>query len=326
MAIDKNRLRDAARGTGVAGGSDGGVDINALRDTAQRGSSSSGDEGSNSGGSSSNSGTSRQLAGWFWIILIAGAVWFFFGRGKKEEAAPVPVAVPVAQSIRAPQPQVASQKALTLDLTELLQSVASANQSEIENVLSIAQGTAENSQIESAARVAGRSYGFKGLNIIRDRKRARSLHDPIREALNRPGDVGEVCKLLGDAVRSDPLDVEIAGNLAICVLRLGHISDAKIIALYALSLPRSPEKTGRTSDWATLAAAYAAAGDHQKAERALFVTLAISPDPARRCYSAVYSVKNTYGPALKAATEKMFERVRDQGISSAAECALPIEW
>ena len=84
MAIDKNRLRDAARGTDVASGSDGGVDINALRDSAQRGRPSSGSTGSNSGGSSGNSGTSSQSGGWFWIILIVGAVWFFFGRGTKE--------------------------------------------------------------------------------------------------------------------------------------------------------------------------------------------------------------------------------------------------
>lgn len=324
MAIDKNRLRDAARGSDVAGGSDGGVDINALRDSAQRGTSSSAATGANSGGSSGNSGTSSQSGGWFWIILIVGAVWFFFGRGKKEEAAPAPA--PVAQSVKTPPPQVTSQKTLTLDINELLRSVASANQSGIENVLSIAEGTAEKSQIESAAREAGRSYGFTGLNISRDRKRARFLHDPIREALNQPGDVRDVCRLMGDAFQADPLDAEIAGNLAICILRLERVSDARIIAMYALSLPRSPEKTGRTSDWATLAAAYAAAGDHQKAKQALFVTLAITPDPARRCYSAVYSVKNTYGPSLRAATEMMFERVRDQGISNATECALPIEW
>lgn len=324
MAIDKNRLRDAARGTDVAGGSDGGVDINALRDSAQRGTSSSGSAGSNSGGSSGNSGTSSQSGGWFWIILIVGAVWFFFGRGKKEEAAPAPA--PVAQSIKSPPPQATPQKSATLDITELLRSVASANQSGIESVLSIADGTAEKSQIESAAREAGRSYGFTGLNISRDRKRARFLHDPIRDALNQPGDVSEVCKLLGDAFQADPLDAEIAGNLAICILRLERISDARSIAMYALSLPRSAEKTGRTSDWATLAASYAKAGDNQKAKQALFVTLAIAPDPARRCYSAVYSVKNTYGPSLRAATEMMFERVRDQGISTATECTLPIEW
>jgi hypothetical protein len=324
MAIDKNRLRDAARGTDAASGSDGGVDINALRDSAQQRTSSSGSTGSNSGGSSSNSGTSSQSGSWFWIILIVGAVWFFFGRGKKEEAAPAPA--PVAQSIKAPPPQATLQKTTTLDINELMRSVASTNQSGIESVLSIAEGTAEKSQIESAAREVGRSYGFTGLNIIRDRKRARSLHDPIRETLNQPGDLRNVCRQMGDAFQADPLDAEIAGNLAICILRLERISDARIIAMYALSLPRSPEKTGRTSDWATLAAAYAAAGDHQKAKQALFVTLAIAPDPAKRCYSAVYSVKNTYGPALRAATERMFERVRDQGISSAMECALPIEW
>ena len=141
------------------------------------------------------------------------------------------------------------------------------------------------------------------MSISRDRKRARSLHDPIREALNQPGDVTDICRLMGDAFKADPLDAEIAGNLAICILRLGRVSDARIIALYSLSLPRSPVKTGRTSDWATLAATYAAAGDHQKAKQALFVTLAIAPDPARRCYSAVYSVKNTYGSALRPATE-----------------------
>jgi hypothetical protein len=100
LAIDKNRLREVARGV--------------------RGNSSAGSTGTTTSGASGNRSASKEPSGRFsfWIILFLAALWFFFGRGKKEDLAPV--LTPSAQSNRA----ASRDKTATLDLN----AVASATQ------------------------------------------------------------------------------------------------------------------------------------------------------------------------------------------------------
>ena len=103
-------------------------------------------------------------------------------------------------------------------------------------------------------------------------------------------------------------------------------AEALEYTVYSLALPRPPEQTGRTADWNTLAAVYAASGKAQLARAALFVTLAIAPDIQKRCSAAVDAARTPYGPVLREATEAMFVRIRNEKLSEAPECALPISW
>ena len=352
------------------------MDMNALREAAARRGRSSGTVST----STLPPAPPRRSNKLFWLVLLVGLAWFFFGRTSSKPAdvprpaptlAPAPVSVlapvhapatadhtqaqataagvpsgevldtsasPMTSASAAPESETTStalpdpsdskpqQAAKSLSFEEFIRAVSSSNRSSIERVLSIAADTADRALIEVAAREAGRQFNFGDWNISRDRKLARSMHDPVRERLNEPADVSEVCSMLTKAFVADPLDSEVTGNLAICQLRQANIEGAQNLALYALSLPRPINRTGRTADWVTLAATYAASGDAQKAKRALFVSLGITPDVARRCFSAVYSVKNTYGPVLKEATEAMLERIQERGLSDAVECRLPVNW
>ncbi len=240
---------------------------------------------------------------------------------------------PIPSSSRASSPNPAQTSAQQFETQQhspgqfwaLVKAVSNANLTGIESVMAVAE-TQSFDEIEPAARNAGRAYSFASTNISRDRKRARPLNEQALNALRAGSDPAEVYRIQLLAFEADPLDLEIAGNLAIYALRAGRIYDARDLAVYALSLPRNEDKTGRTADWATLAATYAVFGEHPKATNALFVTLGITTDIEKRCYSAVYSVKNTYGAALRQATEAMFERIRDQDLSMSPECALPISW
>lgn len=277
--------------------------------------------------SSSLSGISNTSGFFLGIIAIVIAVlWIFWGRGKQIEPAHVPF--PTSQSRFGPSAKDTSQNPLVAkaELIDFVRSVVSANFTGIESVLEVARGTSGNAPIALAAKTAGRSFSFAPWTFNRDRKRARLLNERALTLLNQRRDVHKACQLLDEGFFTDPLDVEIVGNLAICRYMQNRIEDARQFALYALSLPRTADKTGRTADWTTLAASYAASGDHQRSKDSLYVTLGITSDIAKRCHSAVYSVRNIYGATLNAATEAMFERIKANGLSSATECSLPIAW
>lgn len=208
---------------------------------------------------------------------------------------------------------------------DLSERIYLSNRRSIEGVLSLAQ-SGNLQELEFSAKQAGREFSFADMPTMRDRKHARLLNGQALEANNR-GDAAErVYDIQLQAFLADPYDLEVVGNLAIYAVRTGRNLDAQKLAIVALSLPRSAEKTGRTADWATLAAAYANLGDQLNARNALLVTLAIAPDVSKRCYSAVFSVKHTYGNNLRNATEAMFERIRTLGIVAGNECSLPIDW
>lgn len=269
-------------------------------------------------------------AGLFILIAVGGlSVWQFGSKLGLGVSAPqlisssVPAQQPVAEvsaQISAPVPTGGK-----LDLTDHVHRVVEANMASLDQVLSLAE-SGGNFDIEEAAKASGRSYSFDNSAIQRNRKEARPLNDSALKQFGMQDDAQAAYKLLQSAFTADPLDQEIAGNFAVISLRTGHTSEGLELAAYALSLPRAEGKTGRTADWATLAAAHAQLGDETKARNALFVTLAIAPNVERRCYSAVYSVKNTYGPALRNATESLFERIRERGLSTAQECGVPIAW
>ncbi|MGF6635236.1 hypothetical protein [Paraburkholderia sp. MM6662-R1] len=200
----------------------------------------------------------------------------------------------------------------------------SANES-ISQVLAIARN-GDSSEILQAARQAGRTFDFSPYHPQLKWKLARKLDKKALSAFYEGSDPKSAYGIQLKAFDADPLDTEIAGNLAIYAFRTGRTAEARMYVLYALSLPRPLRRSGRTADWATLAAIDAAAGDAADARAALYVTLAIAPDVKVRCKSAKDSVNNIYGPVLRDATEAMFERIRDQSLSEDEECATPIQW
>lgn len=223
--------------------------------------------------------------------------------------------------------------AVTRPSTMDVEGVFAANQASIFRTLSLAR-TGQSGEVEISAKAAARAYDFAPFftSVSRDRKAARPLNDEARTAFaalgadSDPTRYRPLVEIQRRAFAADPTDIEIASNLAIYLLRAGDSISAHKYTVYALSLPRSSESTGRTADWTTLAATLASRGDQDGAANALFVTLAISTDVKKRCEVAVHATRKTYGPVLRSATEAMFQRVRERQLSDALECGLPIVW
>ena len=191
-------------------------------------------------------------------------------------------------------------------------------------VLSLTE-SASREEIETSAKLATRTFDFSLYKQDRNRKEARRLNDLAIQD-QKAENWKSAYEQQRRAIEADPLDVEVAGNLALYAFRVGRTDEARELALYAMALPRPAEKTGRTADWMTLAATFAARGDAEKARAAMLVTLAISTDVQKRCAGAVQAVKQSYGDVLKPATVAMFERIQAHRLSDSPNCALPIRW
>lgn len=165
--------------------------------------------------------------------------------------------------------------------------------------------------VRSAARAA-RSHGVPpSLDGPVDRRQARSLNDAARVAYERRGDIDEALRLQARAFAANPLDIEVAGNLAYYRLR-NHPPEAETarqLALHALTLHDPRFASGRIQDWTTLAVASALTGRDSDARGAWAVTLALAPDLRSHCSAAVRS-ENIYGERLQPSVEAMLERVR----------------
>jgi hypothetical protein len=111
----------------------------------------------------------------------------------------------------------------------------------------------------------------------------------------------------------------MAGNLAVYALRVGRPVDAHRMALYALGLrcrnperltfqryEMCPDRTGRTADWETLAAALSALGRAEQAKQAVMVARATVIDDERRQRSAYCGSRYTQGSALIAPNSAVY--------------------
>ncbi|ALK33044.1 hypothetical protein [Burkholderia plantarii] len=206
-----------------------------------------------------------------------------------------------------------------------IEAVARDADPDIARVLALAR-TGDQAAIAEAARQAGRSIDFSRYRWQRDRKAARALNQDAIAAFNGRGDAQAAYEIQRKALEADPLDGEVAGNLALYAYRTGRVGEARLYALYALAVPRADGKSGRTADWTTLAAIEAANGDAAGARGAMYVTLALASDVRLRCVSAVQATARTYGSRLRDATEAMLARVRERSLSDAPECGLPVRW
>jgi hypothetical protein len=188
--------------------------------------------------------------------------------------------------------------------------------------------------VRQAATLASRTSDFDSIlsGIARDRLGARPLNAAALSQFATtgpdafPASYSEIIQLQRRAFSLDPGDVEIAGNLAIYLLQSHETHMALCYAVYAISLPRGDGSTGRTADWSTIAAAFAALGDEDNAVGALLVTLALSSDVNKRCQVAIYATRHAYGRVLRPATEALLKRAQElQGVGSGA-CNSPNSW
>ena len=157
---------------------------------------------------------------------------------------------------------------------------------------------------------------------------AQSLNDAARAALGRRGSVQEAAELQMRAFGANPLDVEIAGNLALLQLRRRplQMDSARQLALLALTLPDARQPYGRIEDWTTLAIASALTGRERDARQAWLVTIALAPSLQRQCRVAADAYA-MYGERLRSSIESMLFRLRAAGRTDASPfCGWPPFW
>ncbi|WP_246793896.1 hypothetical protein [Burkholderia perseverans] len=271
------------------------------------------------------------------LIVIGAAAWFLahrplhlpsFGgvevRRFVASLRPAPRQAASPASV-APAPRVRSNHVDAARQPSSIEAVARDADPAIARVLALAR-TGDQAAIAEAARQAGRSVDFSRYRWQRDRKAARALNQDAIAAFNGRGDAQAAYEIQRKALEADPLDGEVAGNLALYAYRTGRFGEARLYALYALAVPRADGKSGRTADWTTLAAIEAANGDAAGAREAMYVTLALASDVRLRCVAAVQATARTYGSRLRDATEAMLARVRERSLSDAPECGLPVRW
>lgn len=145
-------------------------------------------------------------------------------------------------------------------------------------------------------------------------REARRLNEAGRIAYWSQENAAEALRLQTKAFTSNPLDSEIAGNLAFFRMRQqpAQVEGARQLALHALALPDARYPAGRVQDWTTLAITNALLGREAEARQAWLVSLAVAPDP-RRQRSAALRSREIYGPRLGPSVEAALRRSADIG-------------
>ncbi len=157
---------------------------------------------------------------------------------------------------------------------------------------------------------------------------ARKLNASARDAFWNRRSAAEALALQRQAFDANPLDPEIAGNLAFYYLKTNppQPDSARKVALHALAAAAPQTGSRRVEDWGNLAVASALTARPQDATNALFVMLAVSKDLDRTCRSAL-SMAASFGPRLKPPVEAMFARIHSRGQARGApHCAWPPRW
>ena len=141
-------------------------------------------------------------------------------------------------------------------------------------------------------------------------REAQQLTDAARSEYGRRGASAQALALAVRAFGADPLDPEVAGNLAFLLLRQrpSQPEAARRLALHALTLHGSRFPQGRIEDWATLAIASALAGRERDASNAFLVSLALAPNLERHCRAALDAFA-IYGERLRVPVETMLAGV-----------------
>jgi hypothetical protein len=156
---------------------------------------------------------------------------------------------------------------------------------------------------------------------------ARALDDAAQQAQRR-GELPRAIELLTRAFAANPLDADIAGDLAALRLRSSsaHAAAARQLALHALTTPHTRHPQGRLDDWTTLAIANALTGRERDARNAWYVTLALAPNTDRLCRIALNAYVR-HGERVRPSIDALLQRADASGrASGSAACDWPPRW
>jgi len=185
----------------------------------------------------------------------------------------------------------------------------------------------EDDDVRASAAAVARSPGdpLGGMTLLpRD---AQQLNDQARAEYARKGGSPDVLMLQVRAFGANPMDAEVAGNLAFLLLRQrpAQAEAARQLALHALTL-RARQADARIEDWATFAIASALTGRERDARNAFLVTLALAPNLERQCKAAL-DVVALYGERLRAPVEAMLQSAQSSRAGQqSAFCEWPPHW
>jgi len=201
----------------------------------------------------------------------------------------------------------------------------------VQRVLSLAEQSDNASQdeaIHNAASAIQLAADDPLMDIWVASNEARRLNEAAAVAFWRRGSVQEALSLQIRAFGANPLDSNIAGNLALLHLKQHppQADAARQLALHALITHESKYPTGRIEDWTVFAIASALSGRARDARNAWFVTLALAPSLDRQCRAAINAYA-MYGERLRSPVEAMLYRVHTSGRSErSAFCDWPAYW
>jgi hypothetical protein len=144
------------------------------------------------------------------------------------------------------------------------------------------------------------------LSMAASPSEARQFDEAARNEYARHGASAQALALQARAFGANPLDPDIAGNLAFLLLRQrpSQPEAARQLALHALTVHGSRYPQGRSEDWGTLAIASALVGKDRDARNALLVSLAMAPNLDRQCRAAIDTF-SLYGERLRGPVEAM---------------------
>ena len=186
----------------------------------------------------------------------------------------------------------------------------------------------DDDDLRASAAAVARSAGdpLAGMTLLpRD---AQQLNDQARAEYARHGSTPDVLMLQVRAFGANPMDAEVAGNLAFLLLRQrpAQAEAARQLALHALTLRNTRQADARIEDWATFAIASALTGHERDARNALLVTLALAPNLERQCKAAL-DVVALYGERLRAPVEAMLQSAQSSRAGQqSAFCEYPPHW
>jgi len=198
----------------------------------------------------------------------------------------------------------------------------------VQPVLSAVAVGAPMGEVRSAARTLRLTPGDPQLEAGSSAADARTLNEAARQALWRRGSLIDAVQLQTQAFGANPLDAEVAGNLAQLRLRQRpHQPElARQLVLHALTLPDPRHPHGRSEDWTTLAIASALAGREREARHAWWVSLELANPPQRQCRVAMNAYVE-YGERLRASVEALLHRAQELGLDAdAPPCEGPVHW
>jgi hypothetical protein len=157
---------------------------------------------------------------------------------------------------------------------------------------------------------------------------AQRLDAAARTEYARRGVTAQGLTLQVQAFGADPLDPEVAGNLAFLLLRLhpAQPEAARQLAMHALALHGTRFPRGRGEDWTTLAIASALSGRDLDARNAFLVSLAVASNVDRQCRAALDAYV-MFGDRLRGAVETVVYDAHASGSSALSSfCQWPPRW